>query len=121
MKKIILVICFLMVSSTVKSEIQLTDDQFKNLDIIREKISEKDSEFKGFIGTKNNLRVIGISDEQALDYMRGINVNQEVSERKNQKDNLKNEIKKDLEDAGLSEQTIKFLVDHHMQDDNHDD
>lgn len=64
MKISIFVAVFLM-PSLCFAGLKLTDEQFQNVDVISQELRKKDANFIGLEGSKDDMKVYGISEEQA--------------------------------------------------------
>ena len=79
---------------------KVNKEKFDNLDIIGLKIKEVYPQFKGFHGTADNLKVVGITDEMAVVEMGKLNITQLINDKKNEEENIqKNELLKLLDDT----------------------
>ena len=104
MKKIMLVLAFCFITSTAYAEIQITQEQFDNLDVIHQEIKKNQAEFLGFAGTKDKLRVYGISEEEAVKEIKKIKLDDAIIEKEQKEKDKK---KADLLDMiGLIEADI---------------
>ena len=63
MKKIALILMFFLMSQPVYA-LHLTDEQYANLDLIHQELKKKDVNFIGFNGSKDDMKVYGMSEEQ---------------------------------------------------------
>lgn len=64
MKKLIFLL-LLIFSSEVYAAIELTDEQFQNVDLIYKELKEKDVNFIGLSGSKEKMEILGMGETQA--------------------------------------------------------
>lgn len=73
--------------------LKLTQQQFDNLDIIHKALKAKDTNFVGLNGSKDDMKVIGMSEEDAQKEINKINFNTIISEKEaKEKDNKKTDL-----------------------------
>jgi hypothetical protein len=87
--------------------LDLTKEQFENLDLIHKALADKDTNFKGFSGPKDKMRVHGISVEQAQKYIDKVDL--EVEKGKDPKRLKMARILDNMRTVGLNDETIECL------------
>lgn len=65
MKILIPLFLALLMAFNAHAGISLTEEQFQNLDIIHEELKKKDVNFVGLNGSRDNMQVIGMGEDQA--------------------------------------------------------
>jgi len=97
----------LFLTGTCFADISITQERFDNLDVIHKSVKKSHPDFICFRGTKENLKVYGISDEQAIKTIGKIDLEKlkEDKEKKN-KDDKKLNI---LDAIGLVESDIEKI------------
>lgn len=110
MKRLLLILGLILVSQVAHAEITMTDDEFDNIDTINQEIKKQDSEFRGFAGTKQKMKVIGISDVQARKYIDKIDHKKMLADKKQSKLDKKQRIEANLKSVGLTDETVKYLM-----------
>lgn len=66
MKKFAIIIGIIFITSNAFAGLKLTDEQFENLDLIHDELRKSDSNFLGLNGSKDDMKVSGISEEEAM-------------------------------------------------------
>jgi len=108
MKKLVLTLnLVLFLTGTCFAEISLTQDQFDNSNIIHQEIKSKQAEFLGISGSKESIRVYGISEEEFLKELGKIDLEKL---KKDKKDKSKDDKRIGLLDAiGLVESDLEKI------------
>ena len=105
MRKLVLTLnLVLFLTGTCFADISITQEQFDNLDVIHKAVKEAHPDFIAFRGTKENLKVYGISDEDATKAIGKIDLEKLKNDKK---DKDKSDKKLDILDVmGLVESDI---------------
>lgn len=75
--KILIFIIIILVPLTFCNNVfalQLSDEQFENLEILHNELKKKDSNFVGFNGSKDKMGVVGISETDAQKVIDKVNI-----------------------------------------------
>ena len=109
MKAFVVIILGLLVALEC-SGLELTKDQYDNLDYIHGTLKAKYPQFVGFNGSMSKMNVIGISEAAAIDEMKKINFDQ-VNAEKYEKEQEVAAIKAQMVDDPIKsyEATVKKL------------
>lgn len=81
MKQIILAIVFCMVTAFAYADIQLTQEQFENMDILHSELKKVDVNFIGIAGSKDNMKVYGMGEEQAETVINALDLDTLIAEK----------------------------------------
>lgn len=64
------------------ADIQLTDEQFENLDVLTVQMKKKDANFLGFNGSKQNMKIVGnVSEDDVKKELSKIDITAKKKER----------------------------------------
>lgn len=96
MKKSLIIMLLIIYPSVAHSAIQLTDEQYENIDIIHSELKKADAGYIGLNGPKEAIEIIGgISEKDALRIIGKINLEKEKKDlpRNKKKEALKEKFK----------------------------
>jgi len=105
MRKLVLTLnLVLFLTGTCFADISITQEQFDNLDVIHKAVKEAHPDFIAFRGTKENLKVYGVSEVDVMKVIDKIDLEKLKTDKKNKnKDDKKLNI---LDAIGLVESDI---------------
>ena len=110
MRIFITILSLMVICLNAGAAIQLTQEQFENMDVIHAKLKASDTNFVGLNGSKDAMKVIGVSDTQAMAIINKIDFDKEKTDKEKPSKDKKNRIQSDLEKLNISQETVEYLL-----------
>ena len=107
MRIIIILLVIMLTGVTAFANIQLTQEQFDNIDLLHKEILKTYPQFGGFNGSRKNMEVLGITDKQAMDIIKVQNINQLRKEDPYYKERKK--VRNKLKGLGLTDDGLSNM------------
>ena len=110
MKILVIIFVLLVISNSAHAGITLNQKQFENIDILHEELEKHDTNFTGFSGSKDDMQVYGISEQQAIQVINSLDLDTLIAEKAEAEANAEKQKEKDKLLELLDDSDIKTKI-----------